>query len=121
MSLFRDSERQDDRSIIRGLQRYHSEILRATGGRLNAELVEDGTFPSSGGRPKKRWALVVRPSQSLFERPRTLIEIGRARSSKVEGRSLWPAPSHSTTAATGFLAVSQTSRTSLPAAVAPKG
>ena len=75
MSLFRDTARQSDRSIIRGLQRYHHEILRATGGRLNAELVEDGAFPSSGGRPKKRWALIVRPSQSLFERARTLIEI----------------------------------------------
>ena len=73
MSLFRDTARQSDRSIIRGLQRYHHEILRATGGRLNAELVEDGAFPSSGG--KKRWALIVRPSQSLFERARTLIEI----------------------------------------------
>ncbi len=74
MSLFRDTERQDDRRIIRSLQRYHSEIQRATGGRLNAELVEDGVFPSSGGRPKKRWALIVRPSQSLFERAPTLIE-----------------------------------------------
>ena len=68
------TERQDDRRIIRSLQRYHSEIQRATGGRLNAELVEDGVFPSSGGRPKKRWALIVRPSQSLFERAPTLIE-----------------------------------------------
>ena len=74
ISLFRDTERQTDRDIIRALQRYHTEILRATGGRLNAELVEDGAFPSSGGRPKKRWALIVRPSQSLFERPATLIE-----------------------------------------------
>ena len=75
VSLFRDTEQQDDRNIIRGLRRYHNEILRATGGRLNADLVEDGAFPSSGGRPKKRWALVVRPGQSLFERARTLIKI----------------------------------------------
>ena len=74
ISLFRDTERQTDRDIIRALQRYHTEIRRATGDRLNAELIEDGTFPSSGGRPKKRWALVIRPSQSLFERPATLIE-----------------------------------------------
>jgi len=74
VSLFRDTERQSDRDIIRALRRYHREILRATGGRLNAELVEDGVFPSSGGRPKKRWALIVRPSQSLFERAPTLIE-----------------------------------------------
>ena len=75
ISLFRDTEQQDDRNLIRGLQRYHNEILRATGGRLNADLVEDEAFPSSGGRPKKRWALIVRPSQSLFTRSRTLIEI----------------------------------------------
>ena len=75
VSLFRDTKRQDDRNIIRSLQRYHSEIMRATGGRLNAELIEDGAFPSSGGRPKKRWALLVRPSQSLFARPQDLIEL----------------------------------------------
>ena len=75
VSLFRDTKRQDDRNIIRSLQRYHSEIMRATGGRLNAELIEDGAFPSSGGRPKKRWALMVRPSQSLFARPQNLIEL----------------------------------------------
>ena len=75
ISLFRDTERQDDRRIIRGLQRYHSEIMRATGGRLNADLVEDGFFESTGGRPRKRWALVVRPSRSLFARAQDLIEI----------------------------------------------
>ena len=74
ISLFRDTARQDDRNIIGSLQRYHREIVRATGGRLNAELVEDGAFPSSGGRPKKRWALIVRPSRSLFTRPQDLIE-----------------------------------------------
>ena len=75
VSLFRDTPRQDDRNIIRALQRYHSEIQRATGGRLNAELVEDGVFPASGrGRPKKRWALVVRPSRSLFAPAQTLVE-----------------------------------------------
>ena len=74
VSLFRDTTRQNDRQIIHALQRYHGEIQRATGGRLNAELIEDGTFSSSGGRPKKRWALVIRPSQSLFERPTTLVE-----------------------------------------------
>ncbi len=75
VSLFRDTDQQDDRHVIRRLQRYHREIMHATGGRLNADLVEDGAFPSSGGRPKKRWALIVRPSRSLFALPQDLIEI----------------------------------------------
>ena len=76
IALFRDTERQDDRNIIRGLQRYHREIMTATGGRLNADLVEDGHFPTAGaGRPKKRWALIVRPSKSLFSSSDKLLTI----------------------------------------------
>ena len=75
MSLFRDTERQPERNIIRALRRYHREILLATGGRLKAELVKDGVFPSSGGRVRNRWSLIIRPSQSLFERGQTLIEL----------------------------------------------
>ena len=67
VSLFRDTEKQSDRNIIRRLKRYHAEIMVATGGRLRAELVEDGHFPAAGhGRPRKRWALVVRPSKSVI-------------------------------------------------------
>jgi len=67
ISLFRDTERQSDRRIIRNLLHYHQEIMHACGGRLKAQLVEDGHFPTTGpGRPTKRWALVVKPSQSLF-------------------------------------------------------
>ncbi len=67
ISLFRDTDGQTDRRIIKNLQRYHLEIQKATGGRLNAEIVEDGHFPTTGaGRPRKRWALVVKPSKSLF-------------------------------------------------------
>ena len=74
VSLFRDTPKQDDRNIIRGLQHYHREIQRATRGRLNAELVEDGVFPTTWGRPKKRWSLIVRPSRSLFDGAKTLVE-----------------------------------------------
>ena len=76
ISLSRDTEGQTDRRIIHNLFHYHREIIRASGGRLKAELVEDGYFPtSSAGRPKKRWALIVRPSQSLFSPAQSLIEI----------------------------------------------
>ena len=76
MSLFRDTERQSDRRIIRNLLQYHREIHYATGGRLNAELVEDGYFPAEGrGRRRKRWALVVRPSKSLFHSSEKVLRI----------------------------------------------
>ena len=69
MSLFRDRDSERDRDIIRRLKSYHSEIMLATDGRLNAELVERGHFPTEGrGRPRKRWALKVGPSRSLFSR-----------------------------------------------------
>ena len=67
ISLFRDTAKQSDREIFRRLAVYHREIQVATTGRLRAELVEDGVFPTRGpGRPRKRWALIVRPSRSLF-------------------------------------------------------
>lgn len=68
IALFRDNPRDRDRDIIRRLQSYHREIVEATKGRgrLNASLVEKGFFPSTGGRPRKRWALRVAPSTSLF-------------------------------------------------------
>ena len=67
MSLFRDKPGDRDRDIIRRLQRYHREIMEATGGRLKANLVEKGFFPPTGrGRPRKRWALRVAPSQPLL-------------------------------------------------------
>jgi len=75
IALFRDTERQADRDIIRRLQRYHREIMKATGGRLNAELVEDGSFESTGGRQRKKWTLVVKPSKSLFASSQNLIRI----------------------------------------------
>ena len=69
ISLFRDTEAEADREIIRRLKGYHREIMLATGGRLQAELLERGTFPSQGrGRPRKRWALRVGPSKSLLPR-----------------------------------------------------
>jgi len=69
MSLFRDSDVEADRAVIRRLLAYHREIMLATGGRLNADLVEKGHFPTTGrGRPKKRWVLKVRPSKSLLSR-----------------------------------------------------
>jgi len=76
ISLFRDTESQSDRQIIYKLRHYHKEIVHAVGGRLNAELVQDGYFPTlKPGRPKKRWSLIVRPSQSLFSPTQKLIEI----------------------------------------------
>ncbi len=64
MSLFRDREGDRDRDIIRRLKSYHNEIMEATGGRLEAKLLEKGTFPPGGpGRPRKRWALRVGPSR----------------------------------------------------------
>ncbi len=77
VSLFRDTEKQEDRNIIRNLQRYHREIMTFSRGRLKAELIEDGVFQGGGrGRPQKRWALLVKPSTSLFARPQDLIESG---------------------------------------------
>ena len=67
ISLFRDKDTEADRAVLRRLQGYHNEIMRATGGRLNASLIEKGTFPSEGrGRPRKRWALRVGPSKTLL-------------------------------------------------------
>lgn len=67
LSLFRDTKRQTDREIVHRLREYHREIMLATGHRLNAELIEDGYFPSTGGRCRKRWALKVGPSRSLLK------------------------------------------------------
>ena len=65
--LFRDKEGEADRAIIRRLKAYHKEIMSATDGRLQAELIEKGHFPTSGrGRPRKRWVLRVGPSKQLF-------------------------------------------------------
>jgi len=43
----------------------HQEIMDTTGGRLNASLVEAQPLRSTGGRPRKRWALKVGPSQPI--------------------------------------------------------
>jgi hypothetical protein len=66
ISLFRDSERENDKRVIRRLLEYHQEIMRATRGHLNAVLEQDGYFPSSGGRPKERWVLRVGPSKQII-------------------------------------------------------
>ena len=68
ISLFRDKSGEADRHVVRRLQRYHKEIMAATGGRLNAEWFEDAPLPSTGGRPKKRWGLKVGPSKSVLGR-----------------------------------------------------
>lgn len=66
VSLFRDSTKEPDRKIIHRLRAYHREIMVATGGRLNAEIVEKGVFkPDGPGRPKKKWCLRVGPSNLL--------------------------------------------------------
>lgn len=95
MSLFRDTEAEADREIIRRLQGYHREIMLATGGRLQAELVERGTFPPQGrGRPKKRWALRVGPSQSLLARGKKVVGLfAPAETTKTAPRRRGKAPS----------------------------
>lgn len=65
LELFGDGV-EEERAVIRRLLKYHQEIMLATGGRLNAQLVEHGTFPSTArGRRRKRWILRVGPSQPL--------------------------------------------------------
>jgi hypothetical protein len=66
MSLFRDSERENDKRVVRRLLRYHEEIMRPYGDRLNAVLEPSGYFPSSGGRPKEQWQLRVGPSKQII-------------------------------------------------------
>lgn len=65
MGLFKDSPNEPDRNALRRLERYHKEIMRATNNRLNATLEPIGHFPSTGGRPKKKWGLKVGPSRRI--------------------------------------------------------
>ena len=65
MSLFKDGQKEPDRTVIQRLKKYHRMIQTATRGRLKASLEEDGYAKSTGGRPSKRWALKVYPSQPI--------------------------------------------------------
>lgn len=65
MGLFKDSSKEPERNALRRLQRYHREIMLATNNRLNASLEPMGHFPSTGGRPRKRWGLRVGPSRQI--------------------------------------------------------
>lgn len=67
MSLFKDNPEESDNQTIRRLQRYHEDVMRCTGGRLNAVLEQDGFFPRSpkGGRRKARWKLRIGPSKKI--------------------------------------------------------
>lgn len=66
MGLFRDSEKEPERNVIGRLQRYHDEVMLATGWKLDAELCEM-KVKGGRGRPKKRWYLKVRPSEPLIQ------------------------------------------------------
>lgn len=63
LSLFRDGD-EPERNTIARLQRYHAEVMAATGGRLNAKWFAIAE-PSTGGRPRKRWALRIGPSRPV--------------------------------------------------------
>ena len=65
MGLFKDSPKEPDRNALRRLQQYHKEIMLATNHHLNATLEPIGFFPSTGGRPRKRWGLRVGPSKQI--------------------------------------------------------
>jgi len=66
MALFKEGKEEDRQTIAR-LKQYHEQIMLATDHRLNAEIVEDGYFLSGEmGRKKKRWSLVVGPSDKLI-------------------------------------------------------
>lgn len=65
MSLFKDNPRESDNQAIRRLLKYHEQVMRGTDGRLNAVLEQAGHFLSSGGRPKERWVLRIRPSKRV--------------------------------------------------------
>jgi hypothetical protein len=77
MELFRDGKEQD-RHCIERLLAYHAEIVRATGGRLDARLEEAKPLPSTSGRPRKRWVLRVGPSEPLIgsSKPREFPPVG---------------------------------------------
>jgi hypothetical protein len=65
MSLFKDGERERDKTTIKRLLQYHQQVMAATNGHLQAELRPAGYFPidpQKGGRPKERWELLVGPS-----------------------------------------------------------
>ncbi len=64
LSLFRDGT-EPDRKVFHRLSKYHDEIMRATGGRLNCALIQIGTVAGGRGRPRVRWALRVGPSRPL--------------------------------------------------------
>ena len=72
MGLFKDSPKEPDRNALHRLQQYHKEIMLATKGRLNATLEPIGYFPSTGGRPRKRWGLRVGPSKQIVWSGKTL-------------------------------------------------
>ena len=73
MSLFKDGQKEPDRTVIQRLKKYHSMIQTATRGRLKATLEEDGYFKSTGGRPRKRWAVRIFPSQSIVHSGKKLL------------------------------------------------
>lgn len=64
MTLFKEGK-EPDRLTIKRLSKYHKQIMAATDNRLNAKLIQSGFFRSTGGRPKKKWKLVVGPSEKI--------------------------------------------------------
>lgn len=68
MSMFKDGPKERDSHVIDRLQKYHEQIMRPYGGRLNAVLEQVGYFPRSrkGGPRKEQWQLRVGPSQRII-------------------------------------------------------
>lgn len=68
ISLFKGNPNESDSKTIKRLQKYHSDIMTITGGRLKAILEHNGFFPrsSKGGHRKARWQLRVGPSTNII-------------------------------------------------------
>ncbi|MCB1034160.1 MAG: hypothetical protein KDD47_10045 [Acidobacteria bacterium] len=73
MEMFREGK-EPARKVVYRLQRYLELIHVATGGRLNAKIVEYAAQrkPGKRGRPKKLWGLAVGPSERLVPKGRVL-------------------------------------------------
>lgn len=66
MSLFKDGEKEFDKTTINRLLRYHQQIMDGTNGHLKAELRPAGhSRTGKRGRPKEQWALHVWPSDPV--------------------------------------------------------
>ena len=72
MKMFKCGKESDSKTITK-LQRYHNQIMLATGDRLNAELVKAGKARRSKRGPLTQlWELRVGPSRDIiFPRPKS--------------------------------------------------